>query len=240
MGFCFLYQENPTTALPMKASIAFMFFLRCCLGQQQSPWAALGALHVVIDRAEFEEAQVPSSLLGRAWRKELLKLTDIGKPMWCFWWIYMNLVGDTNVSDFLSSWAAKGKVDHRHEIQKLKRSKALILQYEADEAGVHFLDFCKMPPGSPGWHLTSSDCLKSRTELNQCRCRWCSTSLSWIEKASQAVKASNLKWSNMVKLIEAQWKWGIPWYTPIPSTGKSSFSPLQMATIGGYWGYTTF
>ena len=52
----------------------------------------------------------------------------------------MNLVGDTNVSDFLSSWAAKGKVDHRHEIQKLKRSKALILQYEADEAGVHFLD----------------------------------------------------------------------------------------------------
>jgi hypothetical protein len=61
----------------------------------------------------------------------------------------MNLVGDTNVSDFLSSWAAKGKVDHlSHEIQKLKRSRALILQYEA---GVHFLDFCKMPPG---WHLT--------------------------------------------------------------------------------------
>ena len=65
----------------MKALIASIF-LHCCLGQQQSPSAALGALHVEIDRAEFEEAQVPSSLLvrQRRWCEELLKSTDVGKP----------------------------------------------------------------------------------------------------------------------------------------------------------------
>ena len=83
----------------MKASIASVFPERCCLGQQQSPSAALGALHAEIDRAEFEEAQVaqvaqvPSSLLvkQRSWHKELLKLTDIGH--WTF------TERESNVSD---------------------------------------------------------------------------------------------------------------------------------------------
>lgn len=173
MGFCFLYQENPTTALPMKASIAYVF-------PSLLPWAAA----ITISSAWRSPCGDRSCWIWRGTSTKFSPGEAEHGAKSCWNWqtsenhvtFLINLVGDTNVSDFLASWAAKGKVDHlSHEIQKLKRSKfskALILQYEA---AVHFLDFCKMPPG---WWL-------SEIELNRIEPMSMQLHLAFLDRKGQ-------------------------------------------------------
>ena len=77
--------------------VCFSFAVALGSSNHHQQRLALSMWRSIVLNLKRHKSQV-LSWWGRAWRKEL------------------NLVGVTHVSDFLSSWAAKGKVDHRHEI----------------------------------------------------------------------------------------------------------------------------